>query len=199
MQIHELNKQPTNTLLTEKDVNEVSKAKLASIRKKAVAEKAKDTADYQRAINKALPADPGTNQQAQQAVAPQPAPVQQAANPAQPAPATNSIVGKEPSAWDRVKGLANSRQAGINQRYDIATGNDRNQQQIQQQYNNLKSMGSPGFEKTAATAATSATSARGSNTIPPKVMQQASSGTYISKTNDYETDKWLTQLGFRFK
>ena len=196
MQIHELNKQPTNTLLTEKDVNEVSKAKLASIRKKAVAEKAKDTADYQRAINKALPADPGTNQQAQQAVAPQPAPVQQAANPAQPAPATNSIVGKEPSAWDRVKGLANSRQAGINQRYDIATGNDRNQQQIQQQYNNLKSMGSPGFEKTAAT---SATSARGSNTIPPKVMQQASSGTYISKTNDYETDKWLTQLGFRFK
>ena len=138
-------------------------------------------------------------QQAQQAVAPQPAPVQPAANPAQPAPATNSIVGKEPSAWDRVKGLANSRQAGINQRYDIATGNDRNQQQIQQQYNNLKSMGSPGFEKTAATAATSATSARGSNTIPPKVMQQASSGTYISKTNDYETDKWLTQLGFRFK
>ena len=199
MQIHELNKQPTNTLLTEKDVNEVSKAKLASIRKKAVAEKAKDTADYQRAINKALPADPGTNQQAQQAVAPQPAPVQQAANPAQPAPATNSIVGKEPSAWDRVKGLANSRQAGINQRYDIATGNDRNQQQIQQQYNNLKSMGSPGFEKTAATAATSATSARGSNTIPPKVMQQASSGTYISNTGNYETDKWLTQLGFRFK
>jgi hypothetical protein len=199
MQIHELNKQPTNTLLTEKDVNEVSQAKLASIRKKAVAEKAKDTADYQRAINKALPADPGTNQQAQQAVAPQPAPVQQAANPAQPAPATNSIVGKEPSAWDRVKGLANSRQAGINQRYDIATGNDQNQQQIQQQYNNLKSMGTPGFEKTAATAATAATSARGSNTIPPKVMQQASSGTYISKTNDYETDKWLTQLGFRFK
>ena len=189
MQIHELNKRKVQQQNRQGKPAPVTGLDTSKVSPHIAAQIKKAEADSQAKLA----------HQAQQAVAPQPAPVQQAANPAQPAPATNSIVGKEPSAWDRVKGLANSRQAGINQRYDIATGNDRNQQQIQQQYNNLKSMGSPGFEKTAATAATSATSARGSNTIPPKVMQQASRGTYISKTNDYETDKWLTQLGFRFK
>ena len=128
------------------------------------------------------------------------------AAPGQPTaqPASDSVAGKEPSTWDRVKGAVNSRQAGINQRYDTgqyeksAAAGNKYQQQIQQQYNKLKPMATPGFD-TKSPVTTSPTDSRGSNTIPAKVLQQAAKGTYITKTGDYETDQMLKTLGYRFK
>jgi hypothetical protein len=133
------------------------------------------------------------------------------AAPGQPTaqPASDSVVGKKPSTWDRVKGAVNSRQAGINQRYDSGQyeksvkdkhwlGLQSKQAQIQQQYNKLKPMATPGFD-TKSPVTTSPTDGRGSNTIPAKVLQQAAKGTYITKTGDYETDQMLKTLGYRFK
>ena len=181
MQIHELNKQPTNTLLTEKDVNEVSQAKLASIRKKAVAEKAKDTAEYQRAINKALPADPGTNQQAQQAVAPQPAPVQ-----AEP----DQQKQLKPTLAQSAKGLISTRQQVINKAMTDRDPNGAVQQRARAQLAQLQK------EIPADMLNNPASQSNRSNNYIDKLVRLGDRQTVINPTGNTDVDDVLKQLGF---
>ena len=221
MQIHELNKRnvleqrpPKKAPVTGLDTSKVSPYIAAQIKKAQADSQANLTQQAQAPVQPAPPPSYGKNT----AMPTTPLTVPGAgtnAAPGQPTaqPASDSVVGRKPSLADRAKGLVNSRQAGINQRYDsgqykgsannsLDSDNDGNkyQQQIQQQYNKLKPMATPGFDtKSDKINTTAATPGRGSNTIPPKVLQQASKGTYISKTGDYETDKMLQTLGYRFK
>ena len=217
MQIHELNKRnvleqrpPKPAPVTGLDTSKVSPYIAAQIKKAQADSQANLTQQAQAPAQPAPPPSYGKNT----AMPTTPLTVPGAgtnAAPGQPTaqPASDSVVGKEPSTWDRVKGAVNSRQAGINQRYDTgqyeksaaagpAAAGNKYQQQIQQQYNKLKPMATPGFD-TKSPVTTSPTDGRDSNTIPAKVLQQAAKGTYITKTGDYETDKMLQTLGYRFK
>ena len=219
MQIHELNKRnvleqrpPKPAPVTGLDTSKVSPYIAAQIKKAEADSQANLTQQAQAPIQPAPPPSYGKNT----AMPTTPLTVPGAgtnAAPGQPTaqPASDSVVGKKPSLADRAKGLVNSRQAGINQRYDSGQyeksvkdkhwlGLQSKQAQIQQQYNKLKPMATPGFDtKSDKINTTAATPGRGSNTIPPKVLQQAAKGTYITKTGDYETDKMLQTLGYRFK
>jgi hypothetical protein len=187
MQIHELNKQPTNTLLTEKDVNEVSQAKLASIRKKAVAEKAKDTADYQRAINKALPADPGTNQPVAQ-------PIQQQAAQ-QPA-----SVPRTPGWMDKTKAIGKATAAGWKQ--GGLTGAIKNNLSWDPYYKALDKVTRPAATTNTPQATLMAKLAPTGLTqkgllASGSILQQASNGNkIIKKTGDQNVDSLLTSMGY---
>ena len=212
MQIHELNKRnvleqrpPKPAPVTGLDTSKVSPYIAAQIKKAEAGSQANLTQQAQAPVQPAPPPSYGKNT----AMPTTPLTVPGAgtnAAPGQPTaqPASDSVAGKEPSTWDRVKGAVNSRQAGINQRYDTgqyeksAAAGNKYQQQIQQQYNKLKPMATPGFD-TKSPVTTSPTNGRDSNTIPAKVLQQAAKGTYITKTGDYETDKMLQTLGYRFK
>jgi len=217
MQIHELNKRnvleqrpPKKAPVTGLDTSKVSPYIAAQIKKAQADSQAKLTQQAQAPAQPTPPPSYGKGT----AMPTTPLTVPGAgtnAAPGQPTaqPASSSVVGKKPSLADRAKGLVNSRQAGINQRYDSGQyeksvkdkhwlGLQSKQAQIQQQYNKLKPMATPGFD-TKSPVTTSPTDSRGSNTIPPKVLQQAAKGTYITKTGDYETDKMLQTLGYRFK
>ena len=205
MQIHELN---------ERKVRQQNRAKagIASqlIKKANANSQAKLTQQAQASAQPAPPPSYGKNT----AMPTTPLTVPGAgtnAAPGQPTaqPASDSVVGKKPSLADRAKGLVNSRQAGINQRYDSGQyeksvkdkhwlGLQSKQAQIQQQYNKLKPMATPVFD-TKSPVTTLPTGGKNNNTIPAKVLQQAAKGTYITKTGDYETDKMLQTLGYRFK
>ena len=206
MQIHELSKHLSEAKsIVGVDTSNVSDHIAAQIKKAEADSQANLTQQAQAPVQPAPPPSYGKNT----AMPTTPLTVPGAgtnAAPGQPTaqPASDSVVGKEPSTWDRVKGAVNSRQAGINQRYDTgqyeksAAAGNKYQQQIQQQYSKLKPMATPGFD-TKSPVTTSPTDGRDSNTIPAKVLQQAAKGTYITKTGDYETDKMLQTLGYRFK
>ena len=206
MQIHELSKHLSEAKsIVGVDTSNVSDHIAAQIKKAEADSQANLTQQAQAPVQPAPPPSYGKNT----AMPTTPLTVPGAgtnAAPGQPTaqPASDSVAGKEPSTWDRVKGAVNSRQAGINQRYDTgqyeksAAAGNKYQQQIQQQYSKLKPMATPGFD-TKSPVTTSPTDGRDSNTIPAKVLQQAAKGTYITKTGDYETDKMLQTLGYRFK
>ena len=211
MQIHELSKHLSEAKsIVGVDTSNVSDHIAAQIKKAEADSQANLTQQAQAPVQPAPPPSYGKNT----AMPTTPLTVPGAgtnAAPGQPTaqPASDSVVGKKPSLADRAKGLVNSRQAGINQRYDSGQyeksvkdkhwlGLQSKQAQIQQQYNKLKPMATPGFD-TKSPVTTSPTDGRDSNTIPAKVLQQAAKGTYITKTGDYETDKMLQTLGYRFK